>query len=225
VKLGQYRGDTCLETFPAKFENLSGYLHRNEADRLFHLCASLEGPAGQILWDAGPQTSVDNMIRLLRARFGTDRQVERFRAELQGRKCKKDESLHSLYNGICRLVAFACPGPSNTTTQVVERDSFLDALDNNSLRVRILQHESQTLDDALRIACRLEAYDKSADPTSASDNCEDGRSRERSRHVRTVAPCPSNSRDSRKQATVEQLAQMKSTFEKIVQCGLRVFSN
>jgi hypothetical protein len=72
VKLGQYRGDTCLETFLTKFENLSGYLHWNDADRLFHLRASMEGPAGQILWDAGPQTSVDVMIRLLRARFGTD---------------------------------------------------------------------------------------------------------------------------------------------------------
>jgi hypothetical protein len=87
-------------------------------------------------------------------------------------------------------------------------------LDNNSLRVRILEHEPQTLDDALRIARRLEAYDKSAVPTSASADYEDGRSRERSRHVRTVAPCPSNSRDSSLQAIVEKFAQMKSTFEK-----------
>jgi hypothetical protein len=79
-------------------------------------------------------------------------------------------------------MASAFPGPSNTTTQVVGRDSFLDALDNNSLRVRILEHEPQTLDDTLRIACRLEAYYKSAVPTSTSDDCEDGRSRERGRH-------------------------------------------
>jgi hypothetical protein len=92
VKLGQYRGDTCLETFLAKFEKSSGYLHWNEADRLFHLRVSLEGPAGQILWDAGLQTSVDVMIRLLRARFGTDHQAERFRAELRGRRRKKGES-------------------------------------------------------------------------------------------------------------------------------------
>jgi hypothetical protein len=154
------------------------------------------------------------MIRLLRARFGTDHQAERFRAELRGRRRKKDESLHSSYNDICRLLALTFPGPSNTTTQVVGRDSFLNALDNNSLRARILEHEPQTLDEALRIACRLEAYDKSAVPTSASDDCEDGRSRERSRHVRSVASCPSNSRDSSLQDIVEQLAQMKSTLEK-----------
>jgi hypothetical protein len=85
-------------------------------------------------------------------------------------------------------------------------------LDNNSLRVRILEHEPQMLDDALRIACHLQACDNSAVPTSASDDYEDGRSREKSRHVRTMAPCPSNSRDSSLQAIVEQLAQMKSTF-------------
>ena len=71
VKLGSYRGDTCHETFLARFENLSEYMEWKERDRLFHLKACLEGPAGQILWDAGPQTSVADVIRLLRARFGT----------------------------------------------------------------------------------------------------------------------------------------------------------
>jgi hypothetical protein len=106
VKLGQYRGNACLETFLANFENLSGYLHWTKLTDLLHLHFCLEGPAGQILWDAGPQTSVDNAIRLLRAKFGTDRQAERFREELRGRRRKKDESLHSLYNDICRLMAF-----------------------------------------------------------------------------------------------------------------------
>jgi hypothetical protein len=56
VKLGTFDGQTALETFLARFENCSQYLNWNEADRLYHLKASLVGPAGQLLWD-GPQTT------------------------------------------------------------------------------------------------------------------------------------------------------------------------
>ena len=103
VTLGTYRGDSCLETFLSKFENISSYLCWNESDRLFHLRASLEGAAGQILWDAGVQTSASDVIRLLRARFGNENQAERFRAELRARRRRKDESLQSLYNVHCTL--------------------------------------------------------------------------------------------------------------------------
>ena len=67
VRFTTYKGDSCLETFVAKFENISACLRWNSEDRLFHLRASLEGPAGQILWDAGQHTSAEGIIRLLRS--------------------------------------------------------------------------------------------------------------------------------------------------------------
>ena len=85
VRLGMFRGESCLETFLVKFEDLSLYMRWTEEDRLFHLRASLDGVAGQILWDAGPQTSTASVIRLLRVRFGNEHQAERFRAELRSR--------------------------------------------------------------------------------------------------------------------------------------------
>ena len=186
VTLGTYRGDSCLETFLSKFENISSYLCWNESDRLFHLRASLEGAAGQILWDAGVQTSASDVIRLLRARFGNENQAERFRAELRARRRRKDESLQSLYNDVCRLLALAYPGPTNPTTVLVGRDMFLDALHDQSLRVRILEREPKTLEEALNLACRLEAYDRTAVPDSNSAETYDERGRGRQRHVRTV---------------------------------------
>jgi hypothetical protein len=75
VKLGIYKGDTCLETFLAKFENISSYMKWQPDDRLFYLQNSLEGPAGQILWDAGQLTSDVDIIRLLRARFGNQNKL------------------------------------------------------------------------------------------------------------------------------------------------------
>jgi len=57
VKLMSFNGTGSLETFLAKFENMARYLEWNEADRYYHLCACLEGTAGQVLWDAGPQAT------------------------------------------------------------------------------------------------------------------------------------------------------------------------
>ena len=50
LKLLQYNGEESLETFLAKFDYMARYLNWKEADKFFHLCASLVGPAGQVLW-------------------------------------------------------------------------------------------------------------------------------------------------------------------------------
>jgi hypothetical protein len=192
----------------------------SEADRLFHLQASLDGPAGQILWDAGPQSTADEVIRLLRARFGTADQAERFRAELRSRRRHKGESLQSLYNDISRLMALSFTGPSNSTTQIVGRDAFLDALDNDNLRIRILEREPQTLEAALKIASKLEAYDKSTSSAfySHTDEKETGRERghDKGRHVRVVtphrAPEAGGHSDREMQALAQQVAELKTSF-------------
>ena len=53
VKLGNYNGSTCLQTFLARFENYLECIGWDELDKLLQLRASLVGAAGQILWNAG----------------------------------------------------------------------------------------------------------------------------------------------------------------------------
>jgi len=115
------------------------------------------GPAGQLLWDGPQTTTVAKIIQLLRNLFGNVHQSERFRAELKMRRRKPQESLQSLYINVARLVSLAYPGSS--LLDIVSRDAFLDALDDPNLRVRIMEREPATLDEALSLACRLEAYD------------------------------------------------------------------
>jgi hypothetical protein len=57
-------------------------------------------------------------------------------------------------------MSLAYTGQANELSDIVARDSFLDALDNHALRVRILDKDPKTLEDALSIACRLEAFEK-----------------------------------------------------------------
>ena len=116
----------------------------NDADKLFQLRASLIGVAGQILWDAGKQSTVSGFLAVLKARFGSENQLERFRAELRSRKRGKGESLQKLYQAVCRLMSLAYPGESLTLSDIVGRDAFLEALDDQALRIRILEEESKS---------------------------------------------------------------------------------
>ena len=62
--------------------------------------ASLEGPAGQVLWDAGQCTSVDDLIQLSKNRFGSLNEDERYHNELKARCRRRGESLLSIYQDI-----------------------------------------------------------------------------------------------------------------------------
>jgi len=59
----------------------------DDTDRYYHLCASLDGIAGQVLWDAGPQVTESDVITLLKTRFKNKLQAERFKAELHASLC------------------------------------------------------------------------------------------------------------------------------------------
>ena len=184
VKLGVYRGDTSLETFLAKFENCSKYLNWNESDRFFHLSNALDGTAGDVLWNAATCDSVDELIQLLRNRFGNQNQTERFRAELKSRRRRAGESLQKLYQDICRLMALAYPGPSNAMSDSVAVEAFLDALDDKRLRREIRIQKPKNLDAALEIACHLEACETDdEDRHEAEGSNHRGR---KNRYVRTT---------------------------------------
>jgi len=158
-RLGRYDGTTCLETFLARFDPCVKYMGWNAEDQQFNLSVSLDGVAGQILWDAEARSTVEGTIQLLRNRFGNVNQAERFCAELKARKRRPGESLQELYQDVCRLMSLAYPGPTSDLSNIVGRDAFLEALCDNALRVRILEKYPPDLDEALRIACQLEAFD------------------------------------------------------------------
>jgi len=86
---------------------MARYLDWTDEDQYYHLCASLEGSAGQLLWDAGPQATRGSIIHLLQTRFGSELQAERFNAELRARRRGAGEPLQRLYQEICRLAALA----------------------------------------------------------------------------------------------------------------------
>ena len=96
-------------------------------ERGVFLCDSLTGPASQILWEVSDDVDHNEIIRLLRNRFGSLNQMERYRAELKGRK----------------------------RNEIIARDAFLDSLSDPALRVRVLDQFPKTLDEALTTVLRI----------------------------------------------------------------------
>jgi len=168
----------------------------------------LSGQAAEVLWTAGAESSdtYEKLLSLLRNRFGSDGQAEKFRAELRTRRRRPGESLRALFHDVRRLIALAYPGPMNTTTEIVARDAFIDALDNRQLSLRVREKEPITLEEALRVAIRFEADAGAAD----ADHAEDSR-RHRPRQVRG-AVAPSSESDS----LMSKIRQMEADRRKSV---------
>ena len=67
--------------------------------------------------------------------------------------------MQKLYQDVRRLMSLAYPGESSALSDIVGRDAFLESLDDQTLRVRILEKEPKNMDAALNIASRLEVFD------------------------------------------------------------------
>jgi len=139
IKLCSYDGSTPLESHIAKLSNCAKYYSWNSQEKVCHLKNSLEGPAAQILWQISDTATEEQVLELLRHRFGHINQAERFRAEMSMRSRKPGESVQELYNEIRRLLALSFPGESGGLYDIIGRDAFLASLDDPAMRVKVLR--------------------------------------------------------------------------------------
>jgi len=126
------------------------------------------------------------VIRLLKNRFGTSNEEERYRSELRSRRRRRGEPLQSVYRDVRRLMALAFPGQSGSLWEIMARDAFVDALADPNLRCRILERDPSTLEEAIKVASRLEALSRSVGDAD-HDECWDDSGRRRNRQGRSVA--------------------------------------
>ena len=166
MKPGKFDGTGSLESFLVQFEVCARHNKWTASDKIDYLRCSLEKAATQLLWDFGAQPSVsyEELTERLRQRYGTEGQAETFRAQLYYRRQRPEESLSDLLHEIRRLVVLAYPVPSNETTQIIAKDSFLEAMRDRELSLKVREREPKNLDEAYRTALRLEAYQRTNDP-------------------------------------------------------------
>jgi len=70
----------------------------------------------------------EQVLELLRHRFGHINQAERFRAKMSMRRRKLGESVQELYNKIRRLLALSFSGESGGLYDIIGRDVFWPVL-------------------------------------------------------------------------------------------------
>ena len=141
-QLGTYNGLSDLDTFLSRFNNCVGYYHWTIEDQLFQLKNSLIDAAGYVVTEAGTTATLEEIVQLLKVRFGNEHQAERFRAEMRSRRRRAGEPLQTLYQDLCRLKLLAFGHSQETEfSKLYLRDVFLDSLNDLRLRKLILIQE------------------------------------------------------------------------------------
>ena len=167
LKLQHYDGSTSFDSFLAQFRNAATYNEWNDADQLAHMKASLQGNAANVLWDTSSEKtdSIQKLCDILHIRFGTIGMAERYRTDLRTRRRRCGETLQELHLDIQRLTSLAFPGPRNDASDIIGRDAFIDSLNDDNLSLKVREREPLSLNEAAKIAIRLESYQPSRQPT------------------------------------------------------------
>ena len=170
VKPPKYDGKSCIESHLTQFRIAATRNRWNESDKVDFLKMSLTGEANNILKDITDDITYEELETKLKQRYGSLDQVEAYRVQLKARRRKKNETLSELMMDIRRLFSLAYPGPSNYMTDLAAKDSFVDALDDKELMIRVMEREPKNLEEAFKIAERMELYSKRIDVTDRTDN-------------------------------------------------------
>ena len=164
MKLQTFDGTGSWESWWAHFQNCASYNRWNEHDKLAFVKGALTGNAAQVLWDTDQKTTntLKKLVSILKSRYSGERQAEKYRAELQIRRRKPHESLSELHQDIRRLMALAYPKLAAEAREEFACDHFTNAFGDSELALKVKERTPRTLDEALRIALRLEAWAKNA---------------------------------------------------------------
>src|ERR1043165_1249582 len=162
IKLGTYGGTTAVEAFIRKFEICAKNNEWDDDEKSNQLMCALVEPANQILWDYDSSSVVtwSDLLKKLRSRYGGNDQAALYQTQLNTRKQKSGEDLGMLVQDIRRLMALAFPGPTSNHSEMIAIRSFLDALADKELALKLREREPETLDQAYKMASRLEGYKK-----------------------------------------------------------------
>jgi len=159
LKLEKYDGKAPLETFLVKFENCAKYYGWSPMERVCHLTNSLGGAAVEVTWQIPADASEQQIVFLLKQRYGTENQKPRFAEEMKVRRLKPGETLQDLYLDIRRLLALSFPGEVHTTpAEHMGMNCFLSALNNPAVLQRVMDRGPKTLDEACAIVSHMSVY-------------------------------------------------------------------
>ena len=216
-KLAKYDGRTNVDTYLVQFKQLAEYLHWDEDDKFYNMCASLDGPAGLVLKELTLRTS-DELEGLLQTKFGTGKQSVSFQAKLRARRRAEGEPLQDLYRDISRLVQLAHPTKSSHFWAYVGINAFVGALNDRDLEFEILKLEPKTLEDAFDNAVRLESIAESVDARTPAPT-DKASFRTQNRQCTIFAVTDNKKANDDKADLLQRVAQLEQQLKQATQGG------
>ncbi|XP_071153837.1 uncharacterized protein [Mytilus edulis] len=171
IKPCHYNGSTSWTDYLSHFEMCALVNNWSENQKGLYLAVSLMGQAQAVLGDlpSEKRQNFSDLVSALEERFAPSSQTELYRVQFKERRQRASESLPELGQSIRRLSNLAYPTAPLDVRETLGKEQFIDALVDSEMRLRIKQSRPKGLNDAVRLAVELEAYNK------AENNMREGR--------------------------------------------------
>ncbi|CAG2213802.1 unnamed protein product [Mytilus edulis] len=162
IKPCQYDGSTSWTDYLSHFEMCALVNNWSENQKGLYLAVSLMGQAQAVLGDlpSEKRQNYSDLVSALEERFAPSSQTELYRVQFKERRQRASESLPELGQSIRRLSNLAYPTAPLDVRETLGKEQFIDALVDSEMRLRIKQSRPKGLNDAVRLAVELEAYNK-----------------------------------------------------------------
>ena len=160
IKVAVFDGKSSFKDYLGQFE-LAAFANKwDKQTSAIKLACSLRGSAAALLSDLTPgmKRDYDRLVKALTERFEPENQRELYKAQIKQRIRKRDEPLTELAQDIKRLTRMAYPSAFLDLRDTLSKDCFIEALNDADMELFICQKEPETLDDAVRIALKYEAF-------------------------------------------------------------------
>jgi hypothetical protein len=161
MKPATYDGTSSWIDYKAHFEACSEINQWTNKEKGLYLSVSLRGQAQGVFGNLTSKSpNYDELVLALQERFSPPNQTELYRAQLRERRLKATESLSEMGQDIRRLTNLAYPSAPSDVKETLAKEQFIDSLVNSDMRLRIKQARPTSLNEAVRHAVELEAFNR-----------------------------------------------------------------
>ena len=161
VKPATFDGTGSWLDYRAHFDAVAEINRWNQTEKGLYLAVSLRGQAQGVFGNISTQSKdYDKLVKALEERFSPPNQMELYRVQLQERRQTASETLSALGQDIRRLTNLAYPTAPCDVRETLAKEQFIEALHSSEIRLRVKQARPSDLNDAVRHAVELEAYNR-----------------------------------------------------------------
>ena len=161
VKAATFDGTGSWKDYRAHFDAVAELNGWSTVEKGLYLAVSLRGQAQGVFGNISTQSrDYAKLVLALEERFAPPNQTELYRVQLRERRQTASETLSAMGQDIRRHTNLAYPTAPCDVRETLAKEQFIDALHSSDMRLRVKQARPSDLNDAVRHAVELEAYNR-----------------------------------------------------------------